>query len=45
MFGKIIGTGSYVPKEIVTNKDLAQYLDTDDTWIRERTGVKSILLV
>ena len=41
MFGKIIGTGSYVPKEIVTNKDLAQYLDTDDTWIRERTGVKS----
>ena len=41
MFGKIIGTGSYVPKKKIVNKDLTKYLDTDDSWIRERTGVKS----
>lgn len=39
MTTRIIGTGSYVPETIVTNKDLMQFLDTDDTWIRERTGI------
>lgn len=39
MKGKIIGTGSYVPKKIVDNNDLAKIVDTNDEWIRERTGV------
>lgn len=40
MFGKIIGTGSYVPEKILTNNDLAQFVETTDEWVRERTGVE-----
>lgn len=40
MFGKIIGTGSYVPEKILKNDDLAQFVETSDEWIRERTGVE-----
>lgn len=40
MFGKIIGTGSYVPENIVTNDDLSKIVETSDCWIEERTGVK-----
>ena len=36
---KISGTGSVLPKKIVTNDMLAQFLDTSDEWIRTRTGV------
>lgn len=36
---KITGTGSYLPEKIITNHDLEQYLDTNDEWIRERTGI------
>lgn len=36
---KIIGTGSALPRKIVTNDDLAQLVDTSDEWIRERTGI------
>ena len=39
MFGKIIGTGSYIPDKTITNDDIAQVVETDDTWIRERTGI------
>ena len=39
MIGKIYGTGSSLPKRIVSNDDLAKIVDTNDTWIRERTGV------
>lgn len=39
MTTRIIGTGSYVPETIVTNEDLKQFMDTDDAWIRERTGI------
>ena len=38
---KIIGTGSALPKKIVTNDDLAQFLDTSDEWILPRTGIRS----
>ena len=38
---KISGTGSALPKKIVTNDMLAQFLDTSDEWIRTRTGVTS----
>lgn len=37
---RIIGTGSYAPKKVVTNHDLAKVLDTSDEWITERTGIK-----
>ena len=40
MFSKIIGTGGYLPKKIVTNKDLESTVDTTDEWIVERTGIK-----
>ena len=39
-FARIIGTGSYLPEKIVTNKDLEAVMDTTDEWIRERTGIK-----
>ncbi len=37
---KIIGLGSYVPKKILTNKDLEKIVDTSDEWITTRTGIK-----
>ena len=38
---KIIGTGSALPKKVVMNDDLAQFLDTSDEWILPRTGIRS----
>ncbi|MCR5004069.1 MAG: beta-ketoacyl-ACP synthase 3 [Bacteroidales bacterium] len=38
---KIIGTGSVLPKKVVTNKDLSEFLDTSDEWIVPRTGIRS----
>ena len=38
---RIIGTGSALPKKIVTNEMLAQFLDTSDEWITTRTGISS----
>ncbi len=35
----ILGTGSYVPENIVTNDDMAKIVDTSDEWIRTRTGI------
>ncbi|HTM98601.1 MAG TPA: beta-ketoacyl-ACP synthase III [Pedobacter sp.] len=37
---KIAGIGSYVPKNIYTNDDLSKFMDTNDSWIQERTGIK-----
>lgn len=37
---RIIGTGSYVPEKVLTNKDLENMVDTSDEWIITRTGVK-----
>lgn len=37
---KIIGLGSYVPDNVVTNDDLTKLMDTSDEWIQERTGIK-----
>ncbi len=37
---KIIGTGSYLPEKILTNKDLEQMVDTTDEWIFTRTGIR-----
>jgi 3-oxoacyl-[acyl-carrier-protein] synthase-3 len=38
---QISGIGSYRPARVVTNDELAQYCDTSDSWIRERTGIQS----
>ena len=38
---KISGTGSVLPKKIVTNDMLSEFLDTSDEWIYPRTGVRS----
>lgn len=35
----ITGWGRALPEKIVTNNDLSQTLDTNDEWIRERTGI------
>lgn len=37
---KIVGLGFYVPSNIVTNDDLSKIIDTNDAWIRERTGIQ-----
>lgn len=37
---KIVGTGSELPKKIVTNDMLSEFLDTSDAWIYPRTGIK-----
>ncbi len=39
-YSKITGLGFYVPDNIVSNDDLTQYMETSDTWIRERTGIQ-----
>ncbi len=40
MYARIAGTGSYLPKKIVTNADLEKIVDTSDEWIRTRTGIE-----
>jgi 3-oxoacyl-[acyl-carrier-protein] synthase-3 len=39
-YSRIAGTGSYLPKKVVTNHDLEGMMDTSDEWIQERTGIK-----
>lgn len=38
-YASIIGWGADVPEKILTNDDLAQFVDTSDEWIRTRTGI------
>jgi len=40
-FSKIIGTGGYLPKTIRTNEEISQHVDTSDSWIYERTGIRN----
>ena len=37
---KIIGVGKYLPKKILTNRDLEKMVNTSDEWITARTGIK-----
>lgn len=37
----ILGTGSCLPEKIVTNDDIARIVDTNDEWIRTRTGIRT----
>lgn len=36
---KITGVGRYLPEYVLTNKELESYVDTNDEWIRSRTGI------
>jgi len=36
---EIVATGRYLPDRVLTNADLEKIVDTDDEWIRERTGI------
>jgi 3-oxoacyl-[acyl-carrier-protein] synthase III len=36
---RIAGVGSYLPRRIVTNAELAARMETSDEWIRQRTGI------
>ena len=39
-YPRFAGTGSSLPDRIVTNSELAESMETSDTWIRERTGIR-----
>jgi len=39
-YAHITGWGMYVPEKVLTNDDLAQMVDTNDEWIRDRTGIR-----
>ena len=39
-YASIIGTGSYLPENTLTNEDLERMVDTSDEWIVTRTGIK-----
>ena len=39
-FAHITGWGMSVPESVLTNDDLSKMVDTNDTWIRERTGIR-----
>lgn len=40
IYSRIIGTGSYLPDNCVTNADMEKMVDTTDAWIRDRTGIE-----
>jgi 3-oxoacyl-[acyl-carrier-protein] synthase-3 len=39
MKAKIAGVGGYLPKKILKNEEISQFVDTSDEWIRERVGI------
>ncbi|WP_292999785.1 beta-ketoacyl-ACP synthase III [Nevskia sp.] len=40
-YSRIVGTGSYLPKRIVTNRELEDRIETSDDWIVSRTGIEA----
>ena len=36
----ITGLGCHVPERVMTNDEMANYVETSDEWIRERTGIR-----
>ena len=45
IYSKILGTGSYLPKKILTNAELEKMVDTTDEWIVQRVGIRRRHLV
>jgi 3-oxoacyl-[acyl-carrier-protein] synthase-3 len=39
-FARVVGTGSYLPAKVLTNRDLESMVDTTDDWIYTRTGIR-----
>jgi len=44
-YSRIAGTGSQLPDKVLTNQDLEAMMDTNDQWIRERTGIRERRIV
>ena len=42
---RILGTGSAVPRKILSNADLEKLVETSDEWITSRTGIKERRIV
>lgn len=40
MHSRIVGTGSYLPAKVLTNRDLERMVDTTDEWVFTRTGIR-----
>ena len=40
MYSRIVGTGSYLPAQVLSNDDIARKIETSDAWIRARTGIR-----
>ncbi|MBI2993683.1 MAG: ketoacyl-ACP synthase III [Gammaproteobacteria bacterium] len=40
-YSRILATGGYLPRRIMTNAELEKMVNTSDQWIRERTGIRS----
>jgi 3-oxoacyl-[acyl-carrier-protein] synthase-3 len=39
LYAHIVGWGKYIPEKVVTNQDIAEFMDTSDDWIKTRTGI------
>lgn len=37
---EIVGSGYYVPSQVITNEDLSELVETSDEWITQMTGIK-----
>jgi 3-oxoacyl-[acyl-carrier-protein] synthase-3 len=37
----LLGTGMYVPENVIKNEKLSQVMDTSDEWIQQRTGIEA----
>ena len=40
-FSNVIGTGGYLPEQVHSNDQISETVDTSDSWIFERTGIKN----
>ena len=40
-YTSIIGTGSYMPENIIDNDYISKFVETSDEWIKDRTGIKN----
>jgi 3-oxoacyl-[acyl-carrier-protein] synthase-3 len=44
-YARIIGWGKYLPRRVLTNQELERIVNTDDSWIISRTGIKERRIV
>jgi 3-oxoacyl-[acyl-carrier-protein] synthase III len=40
IYSRVVGTGSYLPAKVLTNRELERMVDTTDEWIYTRTGIR-----